>query len=58
MLYPVTTLFNGHFIFNPKKCDTLQRGIVQPAFGHNGGGDEVYFAKGTSNGTFIQQTSY
>lgn len=46
------------FHIQPKKVDTLQKGTVQPAFSHYGGGDEVYFAKGTSNGTFLQQTPY
>ena len=46
------------FHIQPKKVDTLQRGTVQPSFGHNGGGDDVYFKNGTSKGTFLQQTSY
>lgn len=46
------------FHIQPKKTDTLQRGIVQPANGKRGGGKEAFFAKGTSAGTFLKQTSY
>jgi hypothetical protein len=46
------------FHIQPKKADTLQRGIVQPANGKRGGGKEAYFASGTSNGTFLKQTPY
>jgi hypothetical protein len=31
------------FYIQPKSYDKLQRGIVQPAFGHDGGGIEAYF---------------
>ena len=55
---PNDDLIQWAFHIKPRKVDTLQRGVVQPAFGHNGGGDEVYFAKGTSSGTFLQQTPY
>ena len=46
------------FHIQPKNTDTLQRGIVQSAYGKQGGGKEAYFAKGTANGTFIKQTPY
>ena len=46
------------FYIKPKKEDTLQRGIVQPAFGHEGGGIEAYFENGTSDNTFLQKKSY
>jgi hypothetical protein len=46
------------FYIQPKSWDTLQRGIVQPAFGHDGGGIETYFANGTSNNTYLEKRSY
>jgi hypothetical protein len=46
------------FYIQPIKSDTLQRGIVEPAYGHNGGGVEVYFANGTANYTYFKKTSY
>lgn len=48
------------FVFHiiPVKSDTLQRGIVQPANGKKGGGEEAYFKNGTSAGTFLKQTTY
>lgn len=46
------------FFIQPKKTDTLQRGIVQPAFGHDGGGIEAYFEKGTSNNTYFDKKPY
>lgn len=46
------------FYIRPKKIDTLQRGIVQPAYGKRGGGIEAYFEKGTIQGTFVKQTPY
>jgi hypothetical protein len=46
------------FYIKPLKNDTLQRGIVQPANGKQGGGKEAYFNEGTSNGTFFLQTPY
>jgi hypothetical protein len=46
------------FHIQPKKSDTLQRGTVQPANGKRGKGKEVYFAKGSANGTFMKQTGY
>lgn len=46
------------FHIQPKKADSLQRGIVQPANGKQGGGKEAYFAQGTASGTFLKQTPY
>ena len=46
------------FYILPKKTDTLQRGIVQPAYNKRGGGKEVYFANGTSKETYIKQTPF
>jgi hypothetical protein len=45
------------FYVQPKWCDTLQKGIVQPAFGHDGGGIEAYFEYGTSDNTYLTQLS-
>jgi len=46
------------FFIIPKKSDNLQRGKVQPANGKSGGGEEVYFELGTSDGTFIAEGKY
>ena len=46
------------FHIQPLKIDTLQRGKVQPANNKRGGGKEVYFAAGTSKGTYLKQTRY
>lgn len=46
------------FYVQPKTNDILQRGIVQPAFGHDGGGIEAYFADGTSNNTYLDKRPY
>ena len=46
------------FYIQPKKDDILQRGIVQPAFGHDGGGIEAYFEYGTSGNTFLEKRAY
>ena len=46
------------FLMRPLKTDSLQRGIVEPANNHNGGGIEAYFEKGTSNNTFLEKTAY
>lgn len=42
------------FYIQPKSYDQLQRGIVQPAFGHDGGGIEAYFEDGTSSDTYLK----
>lgn len=46
------------FYILPKYNDVLQRGIVQPAFGHEGGGIEAFFEKGTSNETYKEKREY
>ncbi|OGL43488.1 MAG: hypothetical protein A2W05_09020 [Candidatus Schekmanbacteria bacterium RBG_16_38_10] len=46
------------FYVQPKTKDVLQRGIVQPAFGHDGGGIEIFFENGTSNNTYLDKRSY
>jgi hypothetical protein len=46
------------FYIQPKSFDQLQRGIVQPAFGHEGGGVEAYFQNGTSKNTYFDKRRY
>lgn len=46
------------FYVQPKKDDILQQGIVQPAFGHDGGGIEVFFKYGTSEKTYLDTRPY
>lgn len=46
------------FHIQPKTSDQLQRGTVQPAFGHDGGGIEAYFEDGTSNETYLYKLPY
>jgi hypothetical protein len=46
------------FYVKPKTIDVLQRGIVQPVFGHDGGGIEAYFEKRTSNDTYFDRRPY
>lgn len=46
------------FYIKPTSFDGLQRGIVQPAFGHEGGGIEAYFENGTSDGTLFLKKEY
>lgn len=46
------------FFIRPKNIDILQKGIVQPAFGHQGGGIEAYFEKGTSENTYVLKREY
>ncbi len=46
------------FYIKPKIGDIFQKGIVQPAFSHNGGGIEAYFEKGTSEKTYIEKREY
>lgn len=52
---PNDEAINWAFYVRPKTGDTLQRGIVQPAFDHEGGGIEAYFENGTSNDTYFQK---
>ncbi|MBP9097168.1 MAG: hypothetical protein KBG21_11195 [Ignavibacteria bacterium] len=40
-----------YYIIKPKSGTSIQRGIVQPAFGKTGGGEEVFFPTGTSSNT-------
>lgn len=46
------------FHIRPKYGDILQRGIVQPAFEHDGGGEEAYFEYGTSINTLLKKATY
>lgn len=46
------------FHIQPKNIDTLQRGIVEPAYNHNGGGVEAFFANGTSKNTLFGKYPY
>jgi hypothetical protein len=46
------------FYIRAKSADVLQRGVVQPAFGHEGGGIEVFFESGTSENTFYVKKEY
>ncbi|MBK8611853.1 MAG: hypothetical protein IPL84_18465 [Chitinophagaceae bacterium] len=46
------------FYVQPKSVDVLQRGIVQPAFGHEGGGIEAFFEKGTSDNSYFDKRTY
>jgi len=46
------------FYIQPERKDELQRGIVQPAFGHAGGGIEAFFEKGTSKNTYYNKKPY
>lgn len=46
------------FYIRPKSTDTLQKGIVQPAFNKEGGGIEAYFENGTSAGTYLFKKEY
>ncbi len=46
------------FYIKPKNTNILQRGIVQPDFGHDGGGIETYFENGTSDGTYLEKRDY
>ena len=49
---------NWSFYIKPKSIDILQKGIVQPAFNHEGGGIEAYFEKGTSESTYLMKREY
>jgi len=46
------------FYIRPETVDLLQRGVVQPAFGHAGGGIEAFFEGGTSNDTYFDKQPY
>jgi hypothetical protein len=53
--YALPSFLPVQWVFNicPGTADTLQQGIVQPAYGRKGGGVECFFANGTSFNTFI-----
>lgn len=55
---PNDELIKWAFYIKPKNIDTLQRGVVQPAYEHEGGGIEAYFENGTSNDTFLLKKVY
>lgn len=55
---PNSTPIKWAFYVKPIKSDILQEGIVQPAFGHDGGGIEVYFEEGTSQNTLFDKKPY
>ena len=42
----------------PEQGDIVQHGIVQPNFGHKGGGVEAFFEYGTSSGIFLVKNHY
>jgi hypothetical protein len=46
------------FYVRPTSFDVLQRGVVQPAFGHEGGGIEVFFEDGTADNTYYLKKEY
>jgi hypothetical protein len=46
------------FFVRPSDQDYLQKGIVQPNFGKSGGGEEAFFAQGTSQDTLIDTRPY
>ncbi len=46
------------FYVRPETKDQLQRGVVQPAFGHAGGGIEAFFENGTSVDTYFDKKPY
>lgn len=46
------------FFIRPKQGELYQEGVVQPAFGHYGGGIEDYFADGTTKGTYLDKLAY
>ncbi len=55
---PSEEIINWVFHIRPTLSDVIQRGIVQPANGHRGGGAEAYFKNGTSPSTFFGETKY
>lgn len=46
------------FYLKPMEVDIYQEGVVQPAFGHFGGGIEDYWKKGTSKDTYFEKREY
>ncbi len=55
---PNDELIKWAFYIKPRSNDTLQRGVVQPAFDHEGGGIEAYFENGTSDDTYLNKKPY
>jgi len=55
---PSNDIINWAFFIKPLESDNVQEGIVQPAFGHDGGGEEAYFNEGTSPETFKLKERY
>jgi hypothetical protein len=55
---PLNEKIKWTFYVKPHTNDQLQRGIVRPAFGHDGGGEEIYFESGTSQGSFIKKLTF
>lgn len=55
---PSEDRINWAFFIKPLNSDSVQEGIVQPAFGHDGGGEEAYFSEGTSPDTFKLKERY
>jgi len=55
---PNDEIIKWAFYILPKTNDMLQRGIVQPAFGHQGGGIEAFFEKGTHDNTYFDKRLY
>jgi hypothetical protein len=55
---PNDEIIKWAFCTKPKASNSLQRGIVQPVFDHEGGGIEAYFENGTSNDTYFQKKVY
>ncbi|MEO8087871.1 MAG: hypothetical protein ABI763_13690 [Bacteroidota bacterium] len=49
---------NWAYYLKPLQGDIVQRGIVQPAFNHDGGGIEAYFKNGTSKNTYLYKRPY
>jgi hypothetical protein len=49
---------NWAFYIKPDKGESYQEGIVQPAFGHDGGGIEDYFENGTHPNTYKGKLAY
>jgi hypothetical protein len=55
---PNDEMIEWAFYVHPSTSDQLQKGVVQPANGHNGGGIEAYFEYGTSTDTVRDPVNY
>lgn len=51
---PSTKEIEYAFYINPMRNTDIQRGIVQPAFDNQGGGEEVIFSNGTTDNTIAK----